>query len=482
MICISVSPSSRTLAPVDLLNASRKCDMIELCLDQFIKTPDVAELIKVVDKPLLLSCRRPRDGGHWRHSEEDRLQLLRNSIVAGPAYIELELDTADKVPRFGNTKRVISHTSLNQPLTSIDDIFEQCWKAKADVVKVTWPTDDLDAAWPLLAAVTQRRELPVVGQGIGASGLTFSLLSRKYGSPWIYAALEPGKETYAGQPTVWQLEEEYRWNEIVRGTRFLGIVGMGAAENTAARVLNYSFAELGKPIRCLPLIPGKPDRLKKMLEVMKINGLIVDPLYSGRLDDFAQPADEDTRRSGYGDLFLQKTSGWKRTATLFVALESTAAAQRGDARWVSGRATTVVGSGPLAVAAALWAASHHAAVSIAAPSDNAATSVAKRCGVRHVPWTAIHSARADAVILAGSEIVCGTGRRELNPSLLREEMTVVDLTRYPDESAFAEEAAMRGAYYISPPRIFAEQLQLQFQMLTGRDLPPMAFEKGLAPP
>ena len=126
------------------------------------------------------------------------MQLLRNTIVAEPEYVELDLDIAEKIPRFGKTKRVISYTSLNRPLAKVDDIFEQCYKARADVVKFTWPTDDLDAAWPLLAAVTQARELPVVGQGIGESGLTFSLLGRKYGSPWIYAALERGMEAYAG--------------------------------------------------------------------------------------------------------------------------------------------------------------------------------------------------------------------------------------------------------------------------------------------
>ncbi|MEZ6061251.1 MAG: type I 3-dehydroquinate dehydratase [Planctomycetaceae bacterium] len=481
MICISVSPSSRTLAPVDLLNASRKCDLIELCLDQFIKTPDVAELLRSVDKPVLVSCRRQRDGGHWRHSEEQRLQLLRNSIVAGPAYIELELDVADKVPRFGNTRRVISYTSLNRPPAKIDDVFEKCWNAKADVVKFTWPTDDLDAAWPLLAAVTQKRELPVVGQGIGPSGLTFSLLSRKYGSPWIYAALEKGMETWPGQPTVWELEEEYRWNEIGRGTRFLGIIGMGAAENTSTRILNFSFQELGRRIRCLPLIPGKSDRLKKMLQVMKINGLIVDPMCSAHLDDFAEPGDEVARKSGYMDLFMEKSSGWKGVATLLSALETVIHNQREDLLRMNGRAVTVIGSGPLGMAAAVWAASKNAAVSIAAPSDNAATSAARHCGVRHLPWSAVHGVRTEILILAGCEIRCGTDRRELNPSLIREGMTVVDLTRYPNESAFADEAAARGAHYPSPPRIFAEQLQLQFRTLTGLDLPPGAFEKGLGP-
>lgn len=479
MICISVTPSSRTLAPADILNASRKADLVELCLDHFIKTPDVGDLVKMCGKPILVSCRRKKDGGRFAGTEEERLNLLRNTIASGPAYVELDLDIADKVPRFGNTKRVISYTSLNRPLGNIDDIFEKCWKAKADVVKVTWPTEDLDAAWPLLAAVTQTRELPVVGQGIGKSGLTFSLLGRKYGSPWIYAALERGMEAYESQPTVWQLEEEYCWEDICRKTRFVGIVGLGAAENTTVRVLNAAFKELDKPIRCLPLMPGSLDRLQKMLSVMKINALLVDPLYRGDLAGMCTPTDDLTQSSGFMDTLMEGKSGWKGKSTLFSAIESETTAARKDSRWAGGRATTIFGSGPLALAAARFFLGKNAAVSLAGPSDNAATTAARNAGTRHIPWSAIYATTTDIVVLADPEIKCGVGRGQLNPSLIREGSLVIDLTAYPADSPFAEEARSRGAIYISPAQIFAQQLHLQFKSLTNMDLPVSAFAKGL---
>lgn len=478
MICISVTPTSRTLAPADILNASRKCDIIELCLDQFIKTPDVGELVKLTDKPLLISCRSKKDGGRFSGSEEERLQLLRNAIVAGPAYVELDLGIANDVPRFGPTKRVISYTSLNRPLGKIDEIFEQCWKAKADIVKVTWPTDDLDAAWPLLAAVSQSRELPVVGQGIGRSGLTFSLLGRKYGSPWIYAALERGMEAYDCQPTVWQLEEEYCWGDIDRKTRFVGVIGMGAAENSTVRILNAAFKEMQKPIRCLPLIPGSIDKLQKRLSVMKINGLLVDPLYDGGINAMCRPGDDVVEASGFIDLAMEGKSGWKGRSTLFDAVDTAANELRGE-RWAQGRTAIVFGTGPLAMAAVCYLKGQNGAVSLAAPSDNTAMSAARTASVRHIPWSAIHATSTDVVVLAGSDIKCGTGRGELNPSLIREGMTVIDLADYPGESAFGEEARARGAHYVSPASIFSAQLQLQFKMLTGVDLPSGAIAAGL---
>ena len=79
MICISVTPQSRRLAKADLLNASRQGDLIELCLDHLVKSPDIADLVDAVEKPILITCRRSQDGGQWTGDEDQRLQLLRQA-------------------------------------------------------------------------------------------------------------------------------------------------------------------------------------------------------------------------------------------------------------------------------------------------------------------------------------------------------------------------------------------------------------------
>ncbi len=480
MICISVTPTSRTLAPADLLNASRSCDMIELCLDHFINEPNVGELIKMVDKPILVSCRSEKDGGKWKGSEQQRVQLLREAIVAGPAWVELDLDIAGSIPRFGSTKRVIAHTSINRPLSKIDEVFAQCLKAKADVVKFTWLTEDLDAAWPLLAAVTTAREVPIVGIGLGRAGLTFSLLGRKYGSPWIYAALERGMEVFPSQPTVWKLKEDYRWDEINSKTRFVGIIGSGDSENIAARVLNAAFSLMDKPIRCLPVLPGDLSKFPKMLEKMKINGLIVDPAYEGNLASLASARDELSQSSDRIDVLMGGSSGWKAVCTTFASIDLAGQGVTGTPDWASRGSVTIIGQSRMARGAAAYFGSKGAAVSLAGPSDNAASALAREAGVRHCQWNAVHDLRCDTLVIADFGMPCGLSKGQLNPGIIRERMNVVDLTVVLKDSPFAEEARARGARYIDPATVFASQLKLQFRTLTGRELPEDAFSKGLS--
>ena len=121
-----------------------------------------------------------------------------------------------------------------------------------------------------------------------------------------------------------------------------------------------------------------------------------------------------------------------------------------------------------------------AAVSVAGPSDNRAASIAREAGVRHVAWNAVHDNRTDTLVIADFGMECGTAKGQLNPMIIRERMTIVDLTVGMAGSAFAEEANARGARYIDPMSVFATNLNLQFKQLTGRDLPEGSFQIGLA--
>ena len=90
MICISVTPESRQLAKVDIYNAANQSDIVEVCLDRLHKEPDVKDMLEGSKKPILVSCRQQEEGGKFEGTEDERMALLRQAILAGPAYIELD--------------------------------------------------------------------------------------------------------------------------------------------------------------------------------------------------------------------------------------------------------------------------------------------------------------------------------------------------------------------------------------------------------
>src|SRR5438445_1280518 len=213
MICISIAQESGRLALADMLNAARQCDLLEIRLDRFEKAPDVGELLAHKPKPVIFSCRRAQDGGDWQGTEAERLALLRQCIVSKGDYVEIELDVADQIRPFPPAKRVISYTNFGETPPDIANVYAEAQTKHPDVIKLVTLARTPEEAWPLLQ-ILAKAVVPTVVVGLGKPGIMLSVLGQKFGAPWIYAALERGLEAYPGQPTVEDLHDIYRLQDI----------------------------------------------------------------------------------------------------------------------------------------------------------------------------------------------------------------------------------------------------------------------------
>lgn len=480
MICISVTPESRSLAKVDLLNASRHADLIELCLDRLLKAPDVGEMTADLDKPVIVSCRREADGGHFKDSEETRIALLKQAIISGPEYVELDLQAAKAIPRFGDTKRVISITSLNQPIDHIDQMFEEAWKAKPDVVKFTWLTQTFDDAYPLLKAVVEKREVPVVGIGIGRCGITFSLLGRKYGSPWLYSALEKGMEAFPGQTTAFDLDEIYDFRNINAKTRFLGLVGYNETQPLIARILNTGFKSKESSFRCLPFHVRSLDRMRRRLEILKVAGMFVNPALQLNLHEFPEKEEEAVRNAQAADLLFHKKNMWHGYNLLWrVMLKAVESVLDELGKEFKKQNALVFGTNPLARSMIYGLQRRECVVSVTAPDDQAARTIAQSMGVRQIPFMNLYDTLTDVAVIADANLQPGPGRNELNPAFFRDEMLIADFSRLPLETNFSREATERGCRVIDPKELGYDYLSALFKAVIGEELDRAGYDQAL---
>jgi 3-dehydroquinate dehydratase/shikimate dehydrogenase len=480
MLCIAVAPESRRLGKVDLFNAAPQCDLIEFRLDRLGKEPDLKEMMEGINKPILISCRRQADGGAWDGTEEERLVQLRTAIITGPAYVELELDVANQVPRFGNTKRVVSYTNLKSPLTNLEPIIEKAIAAKADVVKFVGPTPTLDAAWPLLATISKKRDIPVVGMGLGKPGVMFSLLGLKYGAPWIYAALEQGLEAHEGQATITELNEIYRWRDIGPQTRFVAVAGFGPAETAAVRLLNAGFTHHQLNIRCLPLLIGVSEKITQMLDALHINVLLANPQLSERSLNLASEIEEAARKAQYADLVIKQQDGWHAYNTAWKSvlrvIEAHLGGKSAEDRPLDRRNVFVIGAGGMASSVAFGVQKRKGLLSVTAGDDGEAQRLAQLANARFVPMANMYDTLCDLVIIAEAQTHDGKGQggapaAKLNPAFLRPPMSVTDLTNLTGESDLLREARGRGCKIIEPSEIFGDHVATIFKTITGKDLP-----------
>jgi len=484
MLCATVAQTSQRLAVFDMFNASQSCDLIELRLDRFDKAPDFGQLFERKFKPVIVSCRRKRDGGDWSGTEEERLAILRQAVLAKADYIELEVDVADQVRRYGETKRIISTTHPMEVPDDLADLYGECVSKDPDVVKVTMPTRTPEEAWPLIKIVA-KAHVPTVAAGWGRGGRLLSILGRRYKSPWTYAALERGMEAYPGMATVHELKNVWDHDAIDSRTPLLGISGRLEEQTPLALMLNEGFRLAGDKTRCLPLDIGEVELFQKVVDAIRLSGILVDEKHRQEMTEVLHEAEEVVQQSKACDFVSTKDGKWKGYNTtpraVTAALEHALTKRRPDEPPFEGKAFVVVGTSGVArgIAAAL---KRKKAVVIIADKDNDdAARAAEEMGARYIPNGQVYSIFADGLILTADPEAeePGVGAIQLPKTVAREGMAVVDLSKAPFVTSLLDEARVVRGLPIPPVEILARTAQIVLKAYTGKSLGVDALTEAL---
>jgi 3-dehydroquinate dehydratase/shikimate dehydrogenase len=474
MLCISINQESRRLAMADMVNAKLFGDVLEVRLDRFGKSPDIGEMIAARPKPVIMACRRADDGGYFEDTEEERLAILRQCIISKADYVEIELDAADDIRPFPPSKRVISYTNLRETPSDIDEIYELMKTKRADVIKLATMSRTPEEAWPLVQ-ILAKSIVPTVVVGLGKPGIMLAILSCKLGAPWIYAALERGMEAYPGQPTVEDLHEIYRLQDIQKTTRLIGVTGFGEREQITVAALNAAFAHFNLAFRCLPMGIGNMKTFRKIMEAVKLAGAVIDPEHQESIVEIQPELHGLAKQTQAVDVLVQKNSAWHGMYTSGKA-------------WMNALKNALQkrnpGDNPLkdrfVLLAGLTGASRIIAAEVQRLGGNAiiatndkkgGQAVAAAVGCRFIPFEAMYVTLHDVLIVCDEEIDEKANKGGIHAGYLKEGMIVIDLTAGAQRSELLRQAEAHGCDIVAPIELLLDLLELQAKRLTGELVP-----------
>jgi 3-dehydroquinate dehydratase/shikimate dehydrogenase len=477
MICISIVQESRRLAPVDMLNASHQCDLLEIRLDCFAKDVNVEELLAVKPRPVIMTARRARNGGFWDDDdEENRLSLLRQCVLRKADYVEIELDVADRIRPLPPTKRVISYTNLTKTPENLPEVYAQAQSKNPDVIKLTTMARTPEEAWPLVQ-ILARPTVPTVVVGLGKAGVMLSLLAAKFGAPWTYAALERGMESHQDQPTIDDLKSIYHYPDINRSTRFIGVTGFGGRERATVAALNAAFGYLQRPERCLPMGVGNARLFGKVMETLRLGGAVINAEHCQSILELATHVDPVVAVTQSADLLLPHEKGWlacdTHIAAIAGALEAALKARYPD-KGLTGRMVLIVGANDTAKAIGRELKRRGCALIIASHDRDAAHAIARELGCRHVQFEALYSILHEILIVCDSEKdrEAAQGRKvAVHPGYLRPGMTVLHVQPGLHKSSLIRAAEARDCGVVTPYQLWLDQVALQAERITRRAVP-----------
>jgi len=329
--------------------------------------------------------------------------------------------------------------------------------------------------------------VPTVVVGLGKPGVMLTVLGRKMGAPWAFAALERGMEAYPEQPTVRDLRDVYHYDAIDRKTKLTGVTGFGEREYLTVALLNAAFARLGLAVRCLPLEIGSMRLFRKVLDAIKLPAVVVDEGHQDTIRDVVTEAESNVDRAGAADLLVhqgEKWQGWYlRHRAAVDALEAVLRSRGGGDKPLEGRTVMVVGATGLARVLGQRIVKRGGILILASRDRTAVQQLAQELQCRHVQYEAVYSTLHDVLVVCSDEQRAATAGRSreagLHAGYLKPGMTVMDLTEGPRPSALLREAQQRGCGVVLPQQVLLEQTARQVRLIAGKETPREPLQETL---
>ncbi|MCS7161103.1 MAG: shikimate dehydrogenase [Gemmatales bacterium] len=477
MLCVSIGRTRHKMMIAEIQEAARRgARFMELRLDFLAKAPDFQRLLGHKPCPLVATVRRQEDGGRWSRSEQERLTLLRLCIASGYFdWVDLETDIADKIPRFGKVKRIVSYHNPREFPKDLEALLQRMGQQDADVLKIAvraeHPADNLR-----VLSLIAKSPKPLVAICLGDFGIASRILAGKFGAPFTYCAFNKERGIAPGILSMEEMQKIYAYDRIGKHTRVFAVVGDPIEHSLSPLVHNAAFQALGLDCVYIPLrVPkGELARTLQAFEQIPIEGYSVTLPHKEAAAQLAQEKDELTQLTGSTNTLLRLSDGRFRA----VNTDAPAALQVLGEKLESlpGRPqlqnlhTLVLGAGGVARALVFALVRAGAQVTVANRTLARAETLARESGCRFVEWNGRYQTRFDVLINCTSVgMFPQVDETPMHHSALQPGQIVFDTVYNPETTLLIREARERGCQVITGVEMFVRQAALQFRLFTGKE-------------
>lgn len=277
-ICISLCPESVKEALKELKEGEKIGDLTELRLDYIkdINRENLEGILSKKTKPVIITNRNKKEGGHFAGSEEERLCILKRAMELKADFIDIEISSGHEVIsemiRDKKETRIICsyHNYKETPdIKDLEDIYEKIRSFNPDLVKIATFAKSVNDNFKVFTLLKNKKDLITLCMGI--RGQISRILAQKFGSPLTYACLREDKSTADGQIGAKDLIDIYNFHSINIDTKILGVIGSYAENSLSKFIHNENFKKEGLNYIYIPF-KTEPEELEGfMINFRKFN-------------------------------------------------------------------------------------------------------------------------------------------------------------------------------------------------------------------
>ncbi|MBX3415614.1 MAG: shikimate dehydrogenase [Pirellulales bacterium] len=480
MICVSIGRGRhRHMIAEHRHLVEQGAKLVELRLDYIRGQVNLKRLLTDRPGPVVMTCRRKRDGGMYEGSEEDRLLLLRTSIAEGADYVDLEDDVAANIPRFGKTKRIVSLHDFQRTPADLVEIRDRLASCGADIVKIATiaqsPHDNVRAL-----ELMQNSPVPTVALCMGDIGTPSRILAARFGAPFTYATFHHERALAPGQLSYQQMTEIYRYESIGAETEVYGVIGDPIGHSLSPVIHNAAFAHLGLNKVYVPfrLPRGEVDNFLAEAPRLGLKGLSVTIPHKETVIKSLTKVDGAVRSVGAANTIVwngEQVVGYNTDYRAAMdALEEVLSGDSGRPyqNALRGKTALLLGAGGVSRAIAHGLKRREANVIITNHNAARADQLAQRVGCKAIDWNSRYAVNAD-IIINGTPMGMHPNVDETpyDHRYLKPSVVVFDTVYNPESTLLLKEARARSCRVVTGMDMFVRQAALQFTLFTGQEAP-----------
>ncbi len=488
MICVSIGRGRHRHVIAEHHHlAENDVTLVELRLDYIQGAVQVNRLLKDRPCPAIITCRRKIDGGRWEYSEEARLQLIRLAIAEGADFVDLEDDVAGKVPRYGKTKRIVSHHDMLRTPADLPALHAQMAAMDADIVKIATmanhPTDNLRMLELIRAA-----KVPTIGICMGDIGVPTRILCGRAGAPFVYATFNDERALAPGQIGWKAMRDMYRYDTIRPTTKIYGVVADPVAHSLSPAVHNAACAAAGIDAVYVPFrVPA--DQLEEFLSEAPrwpLAGLSVTIPHKEAVLATCSLRDDLVKAIGAANTLTFTPEGIVAGNTDAIAAVESLQAVLAESEQTKGedglgvKTALVLGAGGAARAVAFGLKQRGVEVTIASRTLERGRKVADDVGCKAIDWASRHRMPNHCIVNATPiGMHPDVNATPFDREHLRPYMVVFDTVYNPENTLFIKEARAVGCRIVTGVEMFVRQAAIQFRSWHGVEPPHAIMREAL---
>ncbi|HEY4330295.1 MAG TPA: type I 3-dehydroquinate dehydratase, partial [Phycisphaerae bacterium] len=471
------------------------------------------EAMEFAHVPVIVTVRPTWEGGGCDKDDEYRIGLWEAAIEMGVEYIDVELvaweknkilrDRISEAAEKNGTKIILTNHSFEGRPKDLEQRIARLRRIKqADVLKIAWKAESiLDAvdALRLTAKIRAEDGRPAVAIAMGEEGLVSRLLGKKFGSPFTFAALDRGAESAPGQPTIEELREVYRWEELKADSPVFAVAGWPIGHSKSPALHNAGLDAIAGARGIYVPLAIKPGNFAPILDALRavpgmdLRGLSVtiphkEAAFKYVVDKAGKIDDLSWRIGVLNTISFESDSAGTTTVRGFNsdyegALDALVSAWAGQRQDVAGKRIAVMGAGGAARAVVAGLVASGASVVVYNRTLQKAQTLADDLGdgkVIAAEWPALRSADADAFINCtplGMFPNVETSPMDDGVQNWSSQTVIFDTVYNPDMTKLLKLAESKGAKIVKGKEMFIRQAAVQFKAFTGKDAPLEVFRQ-----